>query len=62
MSGEPRLIRKDVEDYLRALALAVGKGQILELELKWTGGSEIDSKLRLAEPLHFVGLKVELDS
>lgn len=52
-----RLVRLSVATHLRGLAHHVEVGNVLELEVVWRGGTEIDQKVRLAKPVEFVVIR-----
>lgn len=53
---EEKLQRTQLAQYLQSLALAVEKGHIDALEIKWSSdtGKVIKSSIQLSKPLEFV--------
>jgi len=60
-STEEVLIRFKVAEKLEELATQVRAGHFKSLRFDWKGGTEIDLKLGLQQPLEFVSLEFVVD-
>ncbi len=49
-----------VAHYLRMLADAVERDKILEFEVKWDGGDNVDSNMKMVNPLEFAIIQFEV--